>query len=269
MRISRILCCFYLALLLLPLQVHAVQVSRPLPVDSRLRVITYHPDGIHKYTGFYEYQASILFGEGEEIQTISMGYPNGWQMTPSGRRLFLRPIADDINDATTNMLLITNRRKYHFILEAAEVDEEYGMNDPNLVWETTFVYPEDNSGIIQESLKSGPDLSDLTKYNFNYTISGSSYVAPLRIFDDKEFTYFQFEDINAELPAFFLVDSEGREALINYRMEGDYVVIERVTSRFTLRHGPDVVCVFNETMEHRTKVEDPTVFEEVTDSLGL
>lgn len=65
-------------------------------------------------------------------------------------------------------------------------------------------------------------------------------------FDDGEFTYFQFKDINASLPAFFKVDSERRESIINYRTVGDYVVVERVAQMFTLRNGNDVVCVFND-----------------------
>ena len=48
------------------------------------------------------------------------------------------------------------------------------------------------------------------------------------------------------VPAFFMVDSRGEESLVNYRTVGDYIVIERVANRFTLRHGADIVCVFNE-----------------------
>ncbi len=224
----------------------ALQVSRPLPGDSRLRVITFNPNTIHLYTGFYEYQASILFGEKEEIKTISMGNPAGWQLVPSGRRLFLKPIAKDPENARTNVLIITNKRTYHFIFQAAEVGEK-GIDDPDLVWETSFVYPDETDGVIQDASRpSGPDLSEPDKYNFNYTISGSQFIAPLRIFDDKKFTYFQFAKDNADVPAFFLVDGNGHESLINYRIEGDYVVIERVGKQFTLRHGPDITCVFNE-----------------------
>lgn len=241
------------ALCLFHLPAYAVQESRPLPGDSRLHVITYNPNTVHKYVGYYEYQASILFGEGEEIKTISMGNPAGWQMVPAGRRLFLKPIADFPEEATTNMLLITNKRTYHFILEAGEADD---INDPNLVWETSFIYPEEETGILQtQAANNEPDFSEPNKYNFNYTISGSQYIAPLRIFDDNEFTFFQFENIGADIPAFFLVDNEGREALINYRIEGKYVVIERIASQFTLRHGKDVVCVFNETRPLGAKVE--------------
>lgn len=245
----RIFLTFFYAMLLaccVTYTAEAIQTSRPLPGDNRLHVITYNPNAVHEYTGYYEYQASILFGEGEEVKTISMGNPSGWQMVPSGRRLFLKPIADTPENATTNMLLITNKRTYHFILKAAEVNDQ-GIDDPNLVWETTFVYPDEDSGIIQSTAKTlGPDLSEPGKYNFNYSISGSEIISPIRVFDDKEFTFFQFTKQNADIPAFFLVDSEGREALINYRIEGDYVVVERVGSQFTLRHGSDVACVFNE-----------------------
>jgi type IV secretion system protein VirB9 len=116
-------------------------------------------------------------------------------------------------------------------------------------FETTFLYPDtDSNDISQFSRDKGPDLSEPDKYNFNYTISGSSLIAPIRVFDDGEFTYFQFPYKNAEIPAFFLVDSEGREALINYRMNDDYVVLERVASQLTLRHGSDVTCIFNESL---------------------
>jgi type IV secretion system protein VirB9 len=89
-------------------------------------------------------------------------------------------------------------------------------------------------------------LTFTRKYNQRYKISGTQRISPIRIFDDGEFTYFQFKDINADIPAFFRVDSEGKEAIVNYRTVGDYVVVERVTSQFTLRDGRDIVCVFNE-----------------------
>jgi type IV secretion system protein VirB9 len=224
-----------------------LQESRPLPGEHRFRVITYNPNQIHKYVGYYGYQASIIFDEGEEIKTITMGVPDGWQMVPSGRRLFIKPVADDPDDTNTNMLIITNKRIYHFILEAAEVGEE-GINDANLVFETRFVYADASTENIQhfDVPDEGPDLSDPSKYNFNYKLSGSDYIAPIRIFDDGEFTYFQFSSKNADVPAFFLVDEEGRESLVNYRVNGDYILVEQVASQFTLRHGSEVTCVFNE-----------------------
>lgn len=223
---------------------YALTESRPLAVDSRIRVMVYNPDDVFKFTGYYGYQSSIEFAEGETIDTISMGDSTGWQLVPSGRRLFLKPIDPE---ATTNMTIISNKRMYQFELHAEEAED---ISDPKLVFSVRFLYPDDNgtSGIRQFAGNSGPDLSQPEKYNFNYTISGSETIAPLKIFDDGEFTYFKFKTKNAEIPAFFLVDSDGKEALVNYHIAGEYIVIERVSGQYTLRNGTDVVCVFNESM---------------------
>lgn len=241
---------FCITFLCMPSQALAMQESRPLPGDPHFRVITYNPNGLHHYVGYYGYQASILLEEGETVQTLSMGGdPSTWQIVPATNRIFIKPIADNPEDAKTNMLLITNKRVYQFIIEAGEVGPE-GINDPNLVFETKFVYPDgignDIVHMYNSSLQGLPDLSEPGKYNFNYTISGSEDLSPIRVFDDGEFTYFQFTKKNADIPAFFLVDSDGKEAIINYRAVKDYIIVERVTSQFTLRHGNNVVCVFNE-----------------------
>lgn len=256
--IYRIFLSLIVILMTIPLNSWAVQESRPLPGDSRFHVINYHPNSMHKYTGFYDYDASIIFEKDETIETISMGNPKAWQLTASGNRLFIKPVADYPEDAITNMLLMTNKRVYHFMLYADEVGDE-GAEDPDLVLETKFLYSDDGSDSIRRfTSSSGPDLSQPEKYHFNYRISGSDLIAPIRIFDDGTFTYFEFSETNAEIPAFFLVDFEGNEALVNYRVMGKYIVVERVAKRFTLRHGPDITCVFNESKPFtKTKKNEP------------
>lgn len=254
---SSLLHIFYAVLICMPISAFsAMQESRPLPGDHRFRVITYNPNGIHHYVGYYGYQASILLEQGESVQTLSMGGdPSTWQIVPATNRIFIKPIADNPADAKTNMLLITNKRVYQFIIEAAEVGPE-GINDPNLVFQTQFVYPDGIGSDIVHTYNTAaqelPDLSEPGKYNFKYTLSGNQELSPIRVFDDGQFTYFQFNKKNADIPAFFLVDSDGREAIINYRSVKDYIIVERVTSQFTLRHGTDVVCVFNEARPMKT-----------------
>lgn len=250
-RIIFLIKIFAIIIVCMPLRSYAMQESRPLPGEPRFRVMTYSPNSIHHYVGFYDYEASILLEDGESVQTLSMGGdPAAWQIVPSGSRIFIKPVAENPEETKTNMLLITNKRVYNFILEGAEVGPE-GINDPNLVFETRFVYPDavGTDIVRQYSTKSKdlPDLSEPEKYNFKYTISGNEALAPLRVFDDGEFTYIQFSKVNAELPAIFLVDSEHKEALINFRSVGDYIIVERVASQFTLRHGNNVACIFNET----------------------
>ena len=222
----------------------AAREPRAIKVDHRVRTVIYQPDEVYKFTGHYRYQSSIEFGEDEEIKTISMGDSTAWMMNPTGNRLFLKPIEQD---ATTNMTLITNKRTYLFELHARDTDD---INDPGMTFVVRFIYQDDgNLQALSTGLDSVPDLDikeHPEKYNFAYTISGPEYTAPIRIFDDGEFTYFQFRDKNSEVPAFFWVDDNGNESLINYRTRGDYIVVERVASRFTLRHGGAVICVFNE-----------------------
>ena len=56
---------------------------------------------------------------------------------------------------------------------------------------------------------------------------------------------FQFSNKNAEIPAIFNVDADGFESLVNYRVSGDYIIVERVGAQFTLRNGSEIVCVYN------------------------
>ena len=225
-------------------EANAASDSRSLPVDHRVHVISYQPDQVYRMDGHYRYQSAIEFEADEEIRTISMGDSTAWLINPSGNRLFLKPVEQD---ATTNMTLLTNKRVYLFELHAREAAD---INDANMVFIMRFIY--NNRGDEFGShgyLDAVPDPdveNDPTKYNTSYTISGSDDIAPLRIFDDGEFTYFQFADKNAEVPAFYWVADDNSEAMINYRTRGNYIVVERVSARFTLRHGNDVVCVFNE-----------------------
>jgi len=221
---------------------HAVISPKPISTDKRLRTIVYNPNEIFSYKGFYGYQSSIIFAPGESIETISMGDTTSWQMLPAGNRLFIKPIE---GDAQTNMLIITNKREYQFIIEAAQAID---INDPDLVFSVTFIYPGDSGGEDLQTFNAiSDDVSTNSNNNFNYSISGPDTVAPLKIFDDGEFTYFEFIDKNGTIPAFYSVNSGGLESMVNYKLSGNYIIIEAVYPQMTLRNGDDVVCVYNDS----------------------
>ncbi|MDB1135590.1 P-type conjugative transfer protein VirB9 [Candidatus Anaplasma sp. TIGMIC] len=235
------------------------QEPRSIAADDHIKLINFNPQAIHRYTGFYGYQSSILFESGETISTVSMGDSTGWQLVPQGNRLFIKPVADD---ADTNVTIITNRRVYYFELHA---EEATGLDDPRLAYEVRFVYPS-MEGSVDTGASAGsggllfpiyqtdvPDLSDpdvaRKGLNFDYSVShtaGSEDIVPLRVFDDGKFTYMQFSNVNGDLPSIFNVDSQGYESLVNFRVAGDYVIIERVSRALTLRYGSSTACVFNE-----------------------
>ena len=241
---------FLIALIsLINIDAIAVRESRATPIDSRIRVMVYSPDDVFKFTGYYNYQASVEFAKDEEVQSISMGDTTAWQIIPSGSRIFLKPVDDD---ATTNMTLITNKRTYYFELYA---DHAQDIRDPDMVFNVKFIYPDeedfDNFKTYSASNASDmPNLEHPENYNFNYSISGHEDIAPIKIFDDGQFTYLQFRDRNNQIPAVFSVDSSQKEEIVNYRpskADANLIIVERVYKKLALRLGKKIVCIFNES----------------------
>ena len=223
---------------------HASQLPRFLGSEKKFRSFIYNPNDVYRYLGHYTYQGFIEFEEDEKINTISMGNPSLWLFEHLGNRLFLKPVGED--NSETNMTVITDKRVYHFELLAKEAS---GISDKNLVFVVKFVYPDEkDKNIVQfpkVPISDEPDLRDLTLYNFDYKYTGEPMIAPMKVFDNGEFTYFQFSRRNAEIPAIFTVDAEGFESLVNFRAAGDYIIVERVSPQYTLRNGSDIVCVYN------------------------
>lgn len=224
----------------------ALQSPHAIATDSRIRTVRYSPNEVYQFIGHYGYQSAIELEANEKIQTVSIGDSVAWLVNPSGNRLFLKPIDQN---ALTNMTVITDKRSYLFELHAAETKD---IRDKNMVFSYRFIYPQSDVSALDFSESEGmPDFEkEPEKYNFNYSIRGSSVIEPVRIFDDGEFTYFEFRDKNAEIPAFFRVNAVGGDELINFRKRGNYIVVERVSSRLTLRRGADILCVYNERMPY-------------------
>jgi type IV secretion system protein VirB9 len=240
----------FVILLFCTINAYAIRESRPTPTDSRIRVMVYNPNDVFKFTGYYGYQASIELGKDEEVVSISMGDTTSWQIVPAGHRIFIKPMEPD---ATTNMTLITNKRTYFFELYAQETVD---IRDPDMVFNVKFLYPEEEEEDHIKTFASGgvtgsgePDLAHPEKFNFYYSISGNEEVAPIKIFDDGEFTYIQFRDKNMEIPAIFAVDEDLRESMVNFKLDpnnSNLIIIEQVFQKLTLRAGKKIVCIFNE-----------------------
>ncbi len=228
-------------------QSSAVQLPRALGREKRFKTYVYNPNDVYRYVGYYLNQAYIEFEEGESLQTISMGDPTPWLTSVLGNKLFLKPVAPY---PQTTMTVFTNKRSYYFELDAMEPDN---VKEEDIPFFIKFVYPSsDDKNIVKFNVTSKrddyPDLTDLSKYNFNYEFAGTPSIAPIKVFDDGIFTYMEFRTDNAEIPAIFAVNDQGYEALVNFRIVDEYVVIEQVAGQFTLRSGGDIVCVYNNSL---------------------
>lgn len=234
----------------------ASQLPRYLGTEKKFRSYVYNPNDVYRYLGHYTYQGFIEFESDETIGTISMGDPSLWLFEHLSNRLFLKPVGE--GNSQTNMTIITNKRIYHFELTAKEAKD---ISDKDLIFVAKFVYPDEKDKNIMEFPKAivsdAPDMRDLSIYNFRYQYTGENSIAPARVFDNGEFTYFQFANKNAEYPAIFSVDASGFESLVNFRAAGDYIIVEKVAPQFTLRNGSDIVCVYNTSLYVTGKTVDP------------
>ncbi len=223
--------------------IFASQLPRYLGNEKKFRAFIYNPNDVYRYIGHYTYQGFIEFGATETIATISMGDPSLWIFEHLGNRLFLKPVA---KKADTNMTIITNEKVYHFELTAKVAQS---IDDKDLIFVAKFIYPDEaDKNILQfakKPLSDEPDMRNLSLYNFNYEFTGEPNIAPIKVFDNGIFTYMQFSEANPELPAIFSVDSSGFEELVNFRVAGEFIIVERVAAQFTLRNGADIVCVYN------------------------
>ncbi len=117
-----------------------VNADEPITTDNRVKTYVYNENEIYPLMIFYGYQTSIEFAKGEEVSTISMGDSYAWQITPIGRRLFVKPLEENMH---TNMTILTNKRAYQFDLFSKKAENDF---DAELVYVMRFYYPdkEDN-----------------------------------------------------------------------------------------------------------------------------
>ena len=227
------------AVLLLSAVVRADETPRAGSSDSRVLLAMYRDSEVYKVVATYGFQTTIEFSDKETVETISIGDSIAWQVVPAGHRVFLKP---QEQNAVTNMTVITSMRPYYFELGARK-----SSNPASVTFLLRFTYPDLSPTVLDVRSASRTSVIPAKKpsdYNFNYSLTGSKEIAPTRVFDDGEFTFMQFRGL-ADLPAIFLVDKDKQESVINYRIEGPYVVIERIGKQFSLRHGSDIACVYN------------------------
>jgi len=247
--------------------IDAIAASSPTGVsaDQRIKNIVYNENDVISLRGYYGYQTTISFATYEKIQNISIGDSVSWQVVPNkaGNILFVKPIDEY---ATTNMTVITDRRIYNFELTAGLAG---GIRDSGITFLLKFIYPGDSvtdyssefiapassasfdtdrpfapkTEIRETAISSVGAPRDL---NFEYSYKGGDEIAPSTVFDNGEFTYFKFRN-TSDLPAIFEVDRDRKESVVNYHLEDGYVVVESIGRQFTLRHGEDEACIFNDS----------------------
>jgi type IV secretion system protein VirB9 len=142
------------------------------------------------------------------------------------------------SDLMTNLVINTNLRTYHMELRSTE---------RTYMASVSWQYPQDQLIALRrqnaqaEAARPVATGVDLANINFRYAIEGDRAPwRPLRAYDDGRQVFIEFPRGigQGEMPPLFVVGPEGNTSeLVNYRVRGNYMVVDRLFAAAELRFG--------------------------------
>jgi P-type conjugative transfer protein TrbG len=148
--------------------------------------------------------------------------------------ILVKPTAPGL---TTNLVINTDRRTYH--LELRSTPATYMAS---ISWQ----YPEDNLIAIQQQNQAADAAApiatgiDVAALNFRYAIQGDHPPwRPLRAFDDGSKVYIEFPAgiAQGDMPPLFVIGPSGDTDLVNYRVDGNDMVVDTLFAAAVLQMG--------------------------------
>ena len=222
-----------------------VQPSRDSYVNA-IQVYPYSAGALFQVYAAPARVTDITLQEGEKLVgpgPVAAGDTVRWLIgdTESGtgatRRvhIMLKPTRPDLS---TNMVIQTDRRTYHLELRATPA---------TYMASVSWHYPEDEFAALRaraaETQASVPAATgiDLDQLRFRYSITGDAVPwRPLRAFDDGRQVIIEFPVGigQGEIPPLFVVAPDGKSAeLVNYRVRGSRMIVDRLFAAAELRLG--------------------------------
>ncbi|MDF3055156.1 MAG: virB9 2 [Gammaproteobacteria bacterium] len=232
----------FILVLVTPLLVNAEISPKSSLSDKHVQIAVYDPNQVYRISTMQGYITAIQFGEDEKIISVNIGDSAAWLVNVQNDVINLKPITDYPD---TNMNVLTTRGTYQFFLTAPPPSKQEGPSKPHdrTAFLVRFHY---NDAIRSHASGGASGFKKPLVENWRYTAQGDITVVPVCVYDNGRFTFFDFGE-RQNIPAIFSVDPRGRESLINYHIQGKFVVVETTGKQFTLRYGDQVATVFNES----------------------
>ena len=143
------------------------------------------------------------------------------------------------HDLMTNLIINTDQRTYH--LELHSVANTY-MASVSWVYSSDQLIAlrqQDEAASAAAPVASGVNIDAL---NFRYRIEGDKPSwRPLRAFDDGRQVFIEFPRgiAQGEMPPLWVIGAEGDAQLVNYRVQGSHMIVDRLFAAAELRLGAD------------------------------
>ncbi|MBD1549670.1 P-type conjugative transfer protein TrbG [Roseibium aggregatum] len=209
---------------------------------NAIQVYPYTDGALYRLYAAPERVSDIGLQPGERLTSVSAGDTVRWVIgdTVSGAgdtartHVLVKPFAPDLK---TNLVITTDRRAYHLQLESTNETAMAAIS---------WTYPADQLLALRRQNTAAkaalPVASNLSLENihFRYAISGDTPAwRPVRAFDDGRKVYIEFPRRidQGEAPPLFVVGADGGNELVNYRMRGNYYIVDRLFAAAELRLG--------------------------------
>jgi type IV secretion system protein TrbG len=150
--------------------------------------------------------------------------------------ILLKPTRPDL---ITNLIIDTDRRTYHLELRS---------DDKTYMAAVSWIYAQDQLIALRRQNAAADAATpiatgiDINALNFRYRIEGDNPAwQPLRAFDDgrKVFIEFPAGISQGEMPPLWVIGAQGGAELVNYRVQGNHMIVDRLFAAAELRLGGD------------------------------
>ncbi|MDZ5698649.1 P-type conjugative transfer protein TrbG [Chelativorans sp. M5D2P16] len=209
---------------------------------NAVQVYPYADGALYQLYAAPERVTDIALQPGETLTSVSAGDTVRWVIgdTVSGTgenqrtHVLVKPFAPGLK---TNLVITTDRRSYHLQLESTEKTAMAAIS---------WTYSEDQIIALRRrnarAEAAAPVASNvaLNDIRFRYSITGDTPPwRPVRAFDDGHKVYIEFPRRidQGEAPPLFVVGAKGGNELVNYRMRGNYYIVDRLFAAAELRLG--------------------------------
>lgn len=140
---------------------------------------------------------------------------------------------------TTNLVINTDRRTYHLELRAVEKTYMASVSWSYPLDQLIVIKGQNKVAEMEAPLAAGIDV---TMLNFRYQLEGDNPAwRPVRAFDDGRQVFIAFPSgiAQGEMPPLWIIGPQGDGQLVNYRVRGTYMIVDRLFAAAELRLGAD------------------------------
>lgn len=215
---------------------------------NAIQLYPYTPGSLYQVYTSPSQVTDIALEKGEALTSVSAGDTERWTVgdTVSGSgankqvHILVKPMAPKLS---TNAVITTTKRTYYLDLKS--------FADTYMA-AVSWRYPHDAIRQLRKQQEQQPVLTKASfttadleleqeKLRFDYAIKGDTpNWRPTRVFDDGLKIYIEFpEDLAvSEAPPLFITDDKGDVGkLVNYRVKGDFYIVDRLFDFAELRLG--------------------------------